>query len=593
MSADMVQRERPGFRHVAGTLRVPIAARGKMPRLYSRPILGRLGGACLLHGFTLMELVVAMVASAVLMAGLGSVMLIARQIAYTPAASTHRLQAAEVFDELADELRFATYVIERSPTAIEFVVADRNGDGLPERIRYAWSGTAGDPLEKTVNGGTPAVLLDAVEQFQFAYTVDTDTTTIASTTQTAEALLVGNPNAPNSTTRVINATSWSAQQINPAAFAAPTGTQSWRPTRVEFYCKSATAVESVLLLVQLRSAGDPNGGPTSGALSQATISGKQLPAAPGWFSLAFPGPGASLSLHRKYALVWQGLTAAVCLLNSDTNASSGVLETEDAGASWTFMPKQVFYRLYGTYATPGPDYDIPRNRLTGVLVALQIGAQVYSRLETRIHPVNRPEILAAYWRADFDHDPTADDVNGDTVADWLAVDTSASEVASPAPYDPDTLINGIWYASGKLSTQPTNDFATTTIAEVSFRDTVPNGSGAVMRVNADWSGSLWLPLVLRVKMATDGTQTLTLSSAPDGAPEVVLFQQDGLPSGFVRCRLTILPDNNLVNIEINNEDQGTYACYAYAATGTERVVSLFGDTGQAEFDYAEVRVLAD
>jgi prepilin-type N-terminal cleavage/methylation domain-containing protein len=543
-------------------------------------------------GFTLMELIVAVVASAALLAGLGSVMLIARQIAYTPAASVHRLQAAEVFDELADELRFATYVTERSAGAIEFVVADRSGDGVPELIRYAWSGTAGDPLTKTVNDGTPAVVLDAVQQLQFTYTVDTDTTAIATTSQTAEVLLATNPNTPSTQTRTITASSWSAQQINPATFVSPppTGTLWWTPTRVQFVCKSLAATDTDQLNIQIRSAGEPNGGPTSSVLYQATTREHDLPAAFGWFNAPLSG-SAKLRLHRKYALVWAGITAPSCLLVCDTNASSGVLESEDVGGSWQLLPKQVFYRLYGTYTTPGPDIEVPRSLLASVRVTLQVGAQHYSRLETSIPLANRPEVLAAYWRTDFDHDPTSDDVNGDDTNDWQASDTAASEVANPAPYAPDSLVGGIWHSSGKLTTRPLNDFAATTIAEVAFRDTLPGGSGAMMQINADWSAGQYSPLLLRAQMASNGTQTLRLTSIPSGAAEVVVYEQTGLSSDVIRCRLTILPNDNLVNIRINNEDQGTYAYSSYNATGSDRAVSLFGDTGEAEFDYAEVRVL--
>ena len=42
------------------------------------------------RGFTMLEMIVAMVASAVLLAGLGSVMYIARQVAYAPTAANTR-----------------------------------------------------------------------------------------------------------------------------------------------------------------------------------------------------------------------------------------------------------------------------------------------------------------------------------------------------------------------------------------------------------------------------------------------------------------------------------------------------------------------
>src|SRR5438128_1317771 len=89
-----------------------------------------------LSGHTLMELVVAMAASTFLLAGMGSVMMIARQIAYTPSDSSRRAQAADVVGQICDELRYATLVIQQTPQILEFVVADRNADGTAEKIRY-------------------------------------------------------------------------------------------------------------------------------------------------------------------------------------------------------------------------------------------------------------------------------------------------------------------------------------------------------------------------------------------------------------------------------------------------------------------------
>src|SRR5687767_13477913 len=129
-------------------------------------------------GHTLLELIAAMICSAVLLAGLGSVMLIARQVAYTPSAATVRTETSEAVSWLADELQYATLLIDQSPKTLEFVIADRDGDGRAERIRYEWSGTPGDPLVKTVNGGTPKNILEQVDQFQAAYVLKPETTTL-------------------------------------------------------------------------------------------------------------------------------------------------------------------------------------------------------------------------------------------------------------------------------------------------------------------------------------------------------------------------------------------------------------------------------
>src|SRR5689334_6016481 len=91
------------------------------------------------RGFTILEMTVAMVASGFLLVGLGSVMYIARQIAYSPTAAASRAKSADIINQISDELRYATIITQQTSQVLEFVVADRNGDGTAEKIRYEWS----------------------------------------------------------------------------------------------------------------------------------------------------------------------------------------------------------------------------------------------------------------------------------------------------------------------------------------------------------------------------------------------------------------------------------------------------------------------
>ena len=554
------------------------------------------GGAYLRCGHTMLELVTAMVASAMRLAGLGTVMLISRQIAYTPTASAERLEAAEVAQKLADDLRFASFITERSPTVLAFVVADRNDDGAEEHIRYEWSGTPGDPLYRTLNHGSQVAVLPSVQEFNLEYTVEASTTPITTTTDSAEVLLRGNTTVQTSNERDITVTNWSAQQINPAAFvsAPPANATHWNLTRIDFQGrKTSSATET--LLVQLRPTGGPNTGPSSHVLGQVSIPESSLTSSLGWNSALFSSPVRNLALHRKYAIVWRdsrdsgsGIAARLC---TDDVAATGVLETSDAGASWQFMStRETYYRVYGTYTTPGPTYNVTRNYLAGVRVQLQTSSQNHSRIDSSVHLENEPELLSSYWRTDFDADPTTIDANGDDDADWEAAQPTTDEVSNPAPYDPVSLIGGVWYASGKLCTRPLHVFSNLTAVEVRLRDTSPGGSGAVAWINADWQNGLHAPLAISVQLQADGTQSLWLIGKPDAATEKILFAQHRLSTDFIRCRLTILPDQDLVNIQLNDEDLGTYSYPTYAPSSTDQFLAVYGDTTSAEFDYVEVRV---
>jgi hypothetical protein len=51
-----------------------------------------------------------------------------------------------------------------------------------------------------------------------------------------------------------------------------------------------------------------------------------------------------------------------------------------------------------------------------------------------------------------------------------------------------------------------------------------------------------------------------------------------------------LPSSNVVNLQINGEDQGTFTYPTYAPSADDRFVSISTDTSTSDFDYAEVRV---
>ena len=84
----------------------------------------------------------------------------------------------------------------------------------------------------------------------------------------------------------------------------------------------------------------------------------------------------------------------------------------------------------------GPTYNVTRNYVSHVRLALQSGSQSHARIDASVPLRNLPELLSTYWRADFDRNPTTTNANGDTVADWA--------VTGGGSFDTTKLINGIW-----------------------------------------------------------------------------------------------------------------------------------------------------
>ncbi len=118
------------------------------------------------QAFTLIELAISLAASTLLVAGLASSLYISSQALNENANSSQQTRtAAVVLHDLATDLNEAIAFSERTATALTFTVPDRNGDNLPETIRYAWSGTLGDPLTYQFNGGTVVTLATDVQSF--------------------------------------------------------------------------------------------------------------------------------------------------------------------------------------------------------------------------------------------------------------------------------------------------------------------------------------------------------------------------------------------------------------------------------------------
>jgi prepilin-type N-terminal cleavage/methylation domain-containing protein len=536
------------------------------------------------RGFTMLEMIVAMVASAVLLAGLGSVMFIARQVAYAPTAANRRSKTADIVNQISDELRYATVILQQTPQILEFVVADRNSDGTSEKIRYEWSGAAGDPLRKTINGGTVVDVLPSVNSFVVTLQQKSKTTTFTTTTDSAETILQSNTAVGSLKDRDISNLSYESQIIAPAYFpSVPSTAICWNATKIDFYGKQEGTVSGQVLTVQIKPTGDPLDTPTSNALGQVAISKTSLTTNDSWNTATFSSPVSGLSFYRDYAIGWIGSAVKSARLRLNDNAMGGVYESEDSGASWQFMSsRQMFYTLYGTYTTPGPSYNLTRNYVSYVRLALQSGNQSHSRVDASIPLRNSPELLATYWRTDFDRSPASSDANGDATTDWA--------VTGGGTFDTTKLSSGIWTATGAIETRPLSDFTTTTTVEVCCRNTSVGGNGAVTAIYLDRQSGVYAPLLVYVQKQSDGSQTLTLYGKTNDTTVKQLCKRSKLSSGLIRFRLTVLPANDVVNLQINDEDQGTFAYPRYAPTGTtDRYLTVYTDTSASEFDYVDLR----
>lgn len=543
--------------------------------------LGRVPSCRRGRGFTLVEVAVAGAIFAILAVAMTSAILIASRAVPTvdsPAART--IQAGRAADEIAAELQQAIHIAERSAAAVAFTVADRDGDGSPEAIRYAWSGAAGGPLTRQYNHGTEVAVLEDVHWFALAYDLKAVTEQYpGACTEGSEQLLASWSGSFDLKDYIVDKDHWVGQYIRPPTSSTAT---AWRVTRVRFRAKcEGSPIEQTL--VQLRPA-DAAKMPLASVLEEKVMAESGLTDSYTWQEYSFsdagglsPGQGVCLVLAHT------GVGSASADIEYDDNSSSGRVTTGNKGGSWSYdSDKSLQHYAYGKVSTPGAPQTATRQYVTGVHVALQVGGDAASRVDTAVQTVNAPQVLLDEWDCDFECDPTGLDFDGDGSGDWV--------VRGGGSFNPGSLVGGVWRADAILDTRSGSDSARLTTAEVRFRNTTVGGNGAVFQIVADFSGGVHAPLYAYLQLQSDGTQALSLYHKLGYSIWERLLIVPGLPSGFVTLRLVIDPGIDTVNVKVNGAERGTYVYNTFVPAQKDPFASAQADGSQAEFDYIRIRV---
>ncbi len=124
-------------------------------------------------GYTLVETLVAMGSATFLLVGLATTLAIATSALDTDFVDRDRAVLGEARSSLQSDLAAARHFTERTANSVTFAVPDRSNDGKADLLRYAWSGTPGDPLTVSVDGGPAATVLEDVQNFDLSYETET------------------------------------------------------------------------------------------------------------------------------------------------------------------------------------------------------------------------------------------------------------------------------------------------------------------------------------------------------------------------------------------------------------------------------------
>lgn len=308
--------------------------------------------------FSLIELVAAMAVSGILMVALGSAMSIAsKTLTLDRSDVKHNIEAAEVLNQILDELATAHDFVQRSATVIEFTVPDRTGDFQDDVIRYEWTGGPGNPqpLTRQLNGGDIVTIAEQVREFDLSYL-----TKIVDgrpppgpppLIEGDEILLASNFNAPGSKTGAFGLSddTFVGQYFTPNL---PANTVHYKVTRVRFVAEDGGNGD---LIVKMHEA-DAGKLPTT-LLETQTFAVNQLPGAFDWVEVSF-GAVEVVAPDRSLCLVFetdrQRANNALIRFEKDGDAMADNMLENDNG-SWTFFgkPADLQYEIYGKATTQG------------------------------------------------------------------------------------------------------------------------------------------------------------------------------------------------------------------------------------------------
>lgn len=530
------------------------------------------------RGASLVELVSTMAVAGVILAGIqGSIGITLRSMPSRTGDTATTLIASRFADQLATELESAIYLSEHTATTIGFTVPDRTGDGIPERIRYAFSGTPGGPLTRQYNGAA-ATLIGNVNQLAFtpAYTTKTDTYPALGVEDAAESLLID---------YYTGVASFNNFDVLPTAYAGQYFTltpaadiYAWRPTRVQFMGQKNS--NPATTYVQMRPA-TSNMTPSATVLEQYTLDAASLPTSYAWQSFSFTTL-APLAPDGAICLVLQAVVGAKSVRVENQSTNVGFLQSNNG--TWQYVNnKALACQVYGKLTRSSGSQYVYNNYLTSLGVSLQIVA-TSPAFQKNIPCFNHPQLLAGSWELKFVQNPTTQDFNGDGAADWATHDGSAFSMAS--------IDKGVWTTTGmQLDTAPGNNFATTTIVDLRFQNTTVGGNGAQFKINALRSGSTCAPIRATLALQADGTQTLTVSKNTSDANVVKLISVTGLAGQAVDLRLIIDPATTAVSIRVNGVEKGTFGVTRFSSSDGSQTASITASGSTATYSYARVRVL--
>jgi prepilin-type N-terminal cleavage/methylation domain-containing protein len=333
--------------------------------------------------FTLVELLLAAAVLAIVLAAAQSVILLAsKALPNANSELTQRASAAATLEMLNAMLSDATAITTATSSSIECTVPDRTGDGTPDIIRVQWSGTSGQPVTVSVNGGTPTALIQGIQTFSLGY--DTAASPAPETaTAGPEILLCSNDATANLRDYQVDTSHWAGQYVRPNLAASA---RSWSITRVKFKIRKRSSDDG-RIGVQVRPA--LGAFPQATILNEVTLNESTFDSNYLWREITFSNAGG-FGPGTAACIIVQGMTSEAGEIQyQDSGATvpnSNWIETNDGGGSFNSSAIRSM-QIYVWGRVVSTDAAANQQLLRAIRCALRTAsARIYSTIPVRNQP---------------------------------------------------------------------------------------------------------------------------------------------------------------------------------------------------------------
>ena len=350
-------------------------------------------------GMTMLELVVSIPTATVLigvMAMCVTVMMRARSQDDMLFDRTYNLSKA--LNQMASDMKLATSHVSSSASHLEFVVPDRNGDGLPEQMRYEWGGTSGVNANSILwkyNTSPLSILFEDVGQFSLQMNHTVAATAVPNHLRSEVAVLKSLDAYPDGVFReqIINSASHVGQYFIPDV---PGLGKRWDLGAIRIMAKAADSNTDGVLQIRVMRGDTLTRQPTATILAEIRIEEWRLGRSYQWLDLpiapiAWQAQGIPLCLTIGYAS-GTGDIAKIQFLENGTGmpSNTNLLTSTNGGLSWTASNSSRGLRFYAFGFYDG--YTGNRKFLQSIDLRLGSALATPQRLETSILLQAVPEI---------------------------------------------------------------------------------------------------------------------------------------------------------------------------------------------------------